>query len=327
MSNNKTKISIGKLSESTGIPISTLRTWERRYSFPESERTDGNHRLYDMALIGHLQLVKQALDSGHRARQVLGLSLSDLRDLLGIVDLDNMDVVDCGDQSEVEVLDPIFHQWMVDVRNLNTKELLSHFRLALSQLGLRAFVIERVVPFLELLGCAWLEGDIQVFQEHFVTRLITQFLEEHWQMINTSNVGETIVLTSHPLERHTLGLHLVACMLVMSGYSVIMLGNNTPVEEIGACAIQTQALAIAVTFSATMSSDDSKLFLQSLQAYLDSDTSKLPTFVVFGGAGAPHLESEDPQSWLLHTNLSSLSQAIEEHKATISQFYLRLYTS
>ena len=41
-----------------------------------------------------------------------------------------MDVVDCGDQSEVEVLDPIFHQWMVDVRNLNTKELLSHFRLA-----------------------------------------------------------------------------------------------------------------------------------------------------------------------------------------------------
>ena len=74
-----------------------------------------------------------------------------------------------------------------------------------------------------------------------MTRLITQFLEEHWQMINTSNVGETIVLTSHPLERHTLGLHLVACMLVMSGYSVIMLGNNTPVEEIGACAIQTQA--------------------------------------------------------------------------------------
>lgn len=327
MSNNKTKISIGKLSESTGVPIPTLRTWERRYEFPKSDRTDGNHRLYDVNLIVHLQLVKQALDSGHRARQVLGLSLSDLKGLLGIVDLKSSDVVDCGEQPEVEVLDPIFHQWMIDVRELNTKDLLSHFRLALSQLGLRAFVIERIVPFLELLGCAWLEGDIQVFQEHFVTRLITQFLEEHWQMINTSNTGATIVLTSHPLERHTLGLHLVACMLVMSGYSVIMLGNNTPVEEIGACAVQTHALAIAVTFSATMSSDDARLFLQSLQSYLDSDASRVPTFLMFGGAGAPHPETEDPQSWLLHTSLSSLNQAIEEHKATINQFYLRLYTS
>jgi methanogenic corrinoid protein MtbC1 len=269
--------------------------------------------LYDVELIAHLQLVKQALDSGHRARQVVGLSLSDLKGLLGIVEFENTDVVDCGEQPEVEVLDPIFHQWMLDVRELNTKELLSHFRLALSQLGLRAFVIERIVPFLELLGCAWLEGDIQVFQEHFVTRLITQFLEEHWQMINTSNIGATIVLTSHPLERHTLGLHLVACMLVMSGYSVIMLGNNTPVEEIGACAVQTQALAIAITFSVTMDPEDSRLFLQSLQSHLDNDVSKIPTFLVFGGAGAPHPLPEDPQSWLLHTSLSTLSQAIQNH--------------
>ena len=314
MINNKTKISIGKLSESTGIPIPTLRTWERRYNFPESDRTDGNHRLYDIELIAHLQFVKQALDSGHRARQVLGLSLSDLKGLIGIVESETIDVVDCGEQAEMEVVDPIFHQWMMDVRDLNTKELLSHFRLALSQLGLRVFVIERIVPFLELLGCAWLEGDIKVFQEHFVTRLITQFLEEHWQMINTSNTGETVILTSHPLERHTLGLHLVACMLVMSGYSVIMLGNNTPVEEIGACAIQTQALAIGITFSVTMDPDDSRLFLQGLQSYLDNDASRTSTFLVFGGAGAPHPQVEDPQSWLLHTNLISLSQAIQQHQ-------------
>jgi methanogenic corrinoid protein MtbC1 len=160
-----------------------------------------------------------------------------------------------------------------------------------------------------LLGCAWRDGEIQVFQEHFVTRLLTQFLEEHWQMINTSNSGATIVLTSHPLERHTLGLHLVASMLVMSGYSVIMLGNNTPVEEINACAVQTRALAIGLTFSVTMAQEDSLLFIETLQSCLDQNGVKQSTFLVYGGAGAPHSTNPD---WLLHTDLNTLSEAIEQ---------------
>ena len=42
-------LGIGALSRSTGIPINTLRTWERRYGVPAPERTDGGQRVYDVA--------------------------------------------------------------------------------------------------------------------------------------------------------------------------------------------------------------------------------------------------------------------------------------
>ena len=36
---------IGVVSRMTGVPVATLRVWERRYGFPRSERTPGGHRL------------------------------------------------------------------------------------------------------------------------------------------------------------------------------------------------------------------------------------------------------------------------------------------
>ena len=76
-------MSIGALSKATGIPTNTLRTWERRYGFPTAIRTASGHRLYDASLVGHLTLILQALDRGHRPAQVLPLDLDDLRSIVG----------------------------------------------------------------------------------------------------------------------------------------------------------------------------------------------------------------------------------------------------
>jgi MerR family transcriptional regulator, light-induced transcriptional regulator len=40
-------LSIGDLAERTGVPPSTLRTWELRYAIPTSRRGTGGHRRYD----------------------------------------------------------------------------------------------------------------------------------------------------------------------------------------------------------------------------------------------------------------------------------------
>ena len=37
---------IQTVSQMTGIPAATLRAWERRYGFPEPERTQSSYRLY-----------------------------------------------------------------------------------------------------------------------------------------------------------------------------------------------------------------------------------------------------------------------------------------
>ena len=297
------KISIGKLSEATNIPIPTLRTWERRYSFPVSERTDGNHRLYDVSLVPHLRLVVEVLAKGHRAKQVLGLSIQELQSLIGETKQPEIKSEMVQEGSD---LDALFEIWLNDVKALNSKACLAHFRLALSQFGLKAFVLDRIVPFISRIGCAWHDGELQIFQEHFATRLIGQFLEEHWQLINASNNGRTVVLSSHPLEKHTLGFHLVASMLVLEGYTVVLLGNNTPVEEIVACAEQTKALAIALTFSVTMDAADVEYFLQELSESILRKASHHPTLIL-GGSGVPEGLMQD---WIVHHDLHTLHDII-----------------
>src|SRR5215467_10179959 len=73
---------IGALSRATGVPPDTLRTWERRYGFPKPERTDTGHRRYSQAAVERLQLVREALQLGHRAATVIHTDIEALRALV-----------------------------------------------------------------------------------------------------------------------------------------------------------------------------------------------------------------------------------------------------
>jgi hypothetical protein len=78
------ELTIGALSSATGVPVDTLRTWERRYGYPvPSARSEGSHRRYSAETIGMIQLMVRALDLGHRASAVVGRGASELQQLIG----------------------------------------------------------------------------------------------------------------------------------------------------------------------------------------------------------------------------------------------------
>lgn len=70
------RLTIGKLSEDTGVNIETIRYYERIGLVPAPPRSQGRQRLYD-------DLHRQRLAFIRRSR-ALGFSLSDTRDLLGL---------------------------------------------------------------------------------------------------------------------------------------------------------------------------------------------------------------------------------------------------
>jgi len=65
--NQPALLSIGGLSRLSGVPVETLRTWERRYGWPVPVRLASGHRRYPSALVPHLRLVRRALDVGLKA--------------------------------------------------------------------------------------------------------------------------------------------------------------------------------------------------------------------------------------------------------------------
>ena len=79
-------LTIGALSRATGIPAETLRTWERRYGAPQPVRKPSGHRLYPSSAIEHLRRVRRLLERGHRAGEIVRLSIRELDAMLGLAE-------------------------------------------------------------------------------------------------------------------------------------------------------------------------------------------------------------------------------------------------
>lgn len=71
-------VSIGKLSECTGVNIETVRYYERIGLLPRPARSRGGHRQYDPAAVRRLGFIRRCRD--------LGFSIDDIRELLKLVD-------------------------------------------------------------------------------------------------------------------------------------------------------------------------------------------------------------------------------------------------
>lgn len=74
------RLSIGKLSQHTGVNIETIRYYEREALMPPPFRSDGGHRIYDETHLERLTFIRRCRD--------LGFPLEDIRDLLEMADKD-----------------------------------------------------------------------------------------------------------------------------------------------------------------------------------------------------------------------------------------------
>ncbi|HEX7265134.1 MAG TPA: MerR family transcriptional regulator [Candidatus Dormibacteraeota bacterium] len=75
---NQALYSIGAVARMLGVPTSTLRAWEERYSVITPERSHGAQRLYSRGQIEHLRFIKAQIDSGVSAadaHRILGQTL------------------------------------------------------------------------------------------------------------------------------------------------------------------------------------------------------------------------------------------------------------
>lgn len=72
-------MSIGKLSQESGVHASTLRVWEARYQVMTPIRTEGGARRYTREDCLRLKWIKALVDLGYKARLLAPLSLDELR--------------------------------------------------------------------------------------------------------------------------------------------------------------------------------------------------------------------------------------------------------
>jgi DNA-binding transcriptional MerR regulator/methylmalonyl-CoA mutase cobalamin-binding subunit len=239
------------VSRLTGLPLETLRAWERRYGFPMPRRkTDSNRRLYTQGDIDRLKLISQALAQGYRPGDVIHHPEAKLRSLLGAAGKQSAAQAAAlpPDPSAAPTVDSILAQ----VKQYDAALLESELRRAAAMLGPRRFVVELAHPLVVAIGSAWENRQVEIGQEHLLTQTLRTQLRTMMVPFQDMTGRPTVVLATLPGEEHELGLELVSLYLSLGSAKPRLLGRETPVEEIMSAsrALGADIVGITVTSAA-----------------------------------------------------------------------------
>lgn len=279
---SSTGLSIGALSQATGIAPETLRTWERRYGAPHPQRTDAGHRVYDPAIVGRLRLVQAAIAQGHRAKTLLKMSIPELERMISD---DTTPACPSPPPNHDAPASPTsqIERWLDAARAFDGESLDRSLQHLWYTQGARRFLNLYAAPFIQRVGEAWAAGEISVQHEHFISERLRDFFTAQWRPLSERSQGPLVLCTTLPGEHHTLGLHMAALTIALCGCKLVFLGEDTPLEDIVG-AIQTLNSLDSLLISCSICTDDAnaRQQLATLRARLPH-TQRL----IIGGQGAP----------------------------------------
>ena len=280
---NETTLSIGAVSQATGIPSETLRTWERRYGFPSPDRTFGGHRAYKLETIERLRLINLALEQGHRPGQVVGEPVETLEKMLEVTDPTLVEEFEPKRPMRIENPSEQVNIWLEAAQNYDADLLERTLTRAWYMMGPMTFLDIYIARFLTEIGEHWERGDLTVAQEHFASERLRDFLSSHWRPISDRSQGPRVLCATLPGEQHALGLHMAALVMALSGCRIIFLGANTPIEDILSTSKEIDGIKMVLL---SLSKASNKLLneqmVEQLRQKLDPSLS-----LVIGGDGAP----------------------------------------
>lgn len=274
-------ISIGALSQATGIPVQTLRTWERRYGSPVPERKPSGHRLYALAEVERLRAISALLAAGHRAADVLPRSDAEravLREAAALPANAPAHALRVGPAGEPLDFAPVIQA----VRRFDRATIVTWLHAQWSRLGPLLFLQDLAGPFLQRIGEQWSDGTLEIRHEHFATACLTDVLREVREPFDRQATGPRVVAALLSGDRHEGGLLMAGVLLAVRGFRVVYLGVDTPTAEVVGAAKEASVAAIVVSVSRSVPSANARRAIAALRSALPRRVA-----IWIGGSGCP----------------------------------------
>lgn len=228
---------IRTVSNLTGVNSITLRAWERRYDLIKPSRTPKGHRLYTKQDINLIYRVVALLESG--------ISIGQAREHLG-----RIDKPDAGARKKKDRWKTYQDDLLSAVERYNEAELDGAYTEALSLYPVE-MVTERLIrPVLKELGESWREDGTGVAHEHFFVTYLRNKLGARLGNLIGRHSHTRILACCVPHEQHEIGLLLFCLAAAEQGFGFVILGANTPMEELPEVARRSNCQAILLSGSA-----------------------------------------------------------------------------
>ncbi len=296
-----TSYPISAAAKLTGIPLDTLRAWERRYRTVVPRRV-GRGRVYSEDQIQKLLLLRRAVEQGHSIGQVAALGDRQLRELL-----EKSSAIAAGESASNkthanDLLVPVLHA-------------LEHFdyaatdheinRLAAALGSPRNFVHQAALPLMRMVGERWHEGKCSIAQEHMLTNLLTGVLASLVRTYSPSNPPARVLLATPRNERHAFPTLAAAMLAAAGGMGTIYLGTDLPAADIVLAARKSDADVVLLSLSSVPNSealDD-----------LDHIARKAPRAAALWLGGSPELHLDQATAgsrWMVLHDFSTLEHQL-----------------
>ncbi len=226
----------------TGVPLDTIRAWERRYGAVRPQR-GARGRQYSEKEVQRLKLLRDAVARGHSIGQVAETADEQLRLLLQMPDESTFSSEENSEAERVadKILAPLLEaieafDYVGADRELN--------RISAATANPRDIVHGIALPLMRITGERWHEGRFTIAQEHMVTALLSGLLASLLRIYGTSNPPAKVLLATPENEYHGFGVLAAAMLTAAKGLGAIHLGTNLPAREIVQATRRTEADAI-----------------------------------------------------------------------------------
>jgi MerR family transcriptional regulator, light-induced transcriptional regulator len=231
--NEEPLYNIGVVARMTGVSMATLRAWERRYGFPESDRTAGGHRLYSEKDIIRLRWVKNRIDEGMQTAQAINaLRRQEQTGNLSLVAAAPPAMDDeRGERPDTHL--SVYREQLytsLAARDLNTADCLLGEALALS--SPEQLILEVIAPSMARIGSAWEASQVSITTEHLATNYLRQRLLIWMVSAPPPKPVNPIVLACAPEEWHEGSLLIMGALLRRRRWPVAYLGQAVPLVDL-----------------------------------------------------------------------------------------------
>jgi DNA-binding transcriptional MerR regulator len=246
------RFTIGAVERDTGISRDTLRVWERRYGFPEPVRNNKGERLYPEDQLRRLQRIRRLLDQGLRPGKIIRLSDAEL---------DRLETTRTPETPCSEDIENI----LTLLQTTDGVTLEAELLLIYQRQGMQTFITETVAPLLTAVGERWAKGDLQIFEEHRFSQVLTRFLSREITIKQKTAKKPKVLLATLPGEEHTMGLLMISALLSSHDITVINLGGEVPLDQIVNAVERYEVDVLGVTFSSAYQYENIRKHLNELR--------------------------------------------------------------
>jgi len=248
-------VDISRLSQLTGVNVSTLRSWESRYGLLRPARSAGGHRLYPAEDVERLLVIKDLLARGSRLPELKDQSLAELKALY----------------AEVPAADPFSRDVVIQLERAvdegDVERFATLLRIAFATLP-AAVAVDVFSHALRHVGQRWVEGVIGIGDEHRLSARAREIVQSATLGLAPAAHRPPIAFATLSGEQHELGLLAGAFTTAALGHAVVYFGAGMPPTDLARSVVEAEAAALVLSIVHVVDRDELRRNLEQLDAQL-----------------------------------------------------------